>query len=58
LIYIEQYENRLKAEKKNKKSGNVVKREICNMVTKGTFKDPNSFGFEPRYVLSFKRLDT
>ena len=24
------------------------------MVTKGTYKDPNNMGYEPRYVLVFK----
>ena len=49
-------EERLKQEKgKFGKNDKVVKREICGMVTKGTFKDPNSMGYEPRYVLSYKR---
>ena len=25
------------------------------MVTKGTFKDPNNLGYEPRYVLAYKK---
>lgn len=37
------------------KADKVVKREICNIVTKGTFKDKNEQGFEPKYVLAFKR---
>lgn len=33
----------MKKEKKNTKDPRVVKREICNLVTKGTYKDPNNF---------------
>jgi DNA mismatch repair protein MSH6 len=49
-------EQRLKAEKgkAGQKSQKVVKREIVNLVTKGTYKDPNNTGYEPRYVLAFK----
>ena len=47
-------QERLKSVKGKKKSDCVVKREICNMVTKGTFKDPNNVSYEPRYVLSYK----
>lgn len=32
-----------------------MKREICNIVSKGTFKDPNSQSYEPKYVLAFKK---
>ncbi len=37
------------------KSTKVVKREICNMVSKGTFKDSNNHSYEPKYVLAFKK---
>jgi DNA mismatch repair ATPase MutS len=51
-------DKRLKEEKGNKsgKNDKIVKREICNMVTKGTFKDPNNMSYEPRFVLAFKRV--
>ena len=51
-------EARQKLEKgKNKSQADkCVKREICNMVTKGTFKDQNTLGgYEPKFVLSVKR---
>lgn len=37
------------------KSDKVVNREVCHMVTKGTFKDPNNLGYEPRFVLAYKK---
>ena len=49
-----QLEERLKKEKVRNKQDKVVNRAICNVVTKGTFKDPNQ-GYEPKYVLAVKR---
>lgn len=50
-------EERLKQERgKGRQSDKCVKREICNMVTKGTFKDANA-GYEPKYVLAVKRYN-
>ena len=37
------------------KSNKVVKREMCNMVTKGTFKPPDQ-NYEPRYVLALRKF--
>jgi len=48
-----QLEARMKQERGGKKE-KCVNREICNVVTTGTFKDPNQ-GYEPRYVLALKR---
>ena len=48
-----QMEERQVQEKSKKEK--CVKREICNVVTKGTYKDPNNHGYEPRFVLAIKR---
>lgn len=58
-------ELRLKREAAGKKyqgtgvaSERLVKREICNVLTKGTFIDSKTRGedaYEPRYVLALKR---
>ena len=48
-------EQRVKLEK-GPKSAKVVNREICQMVTKGTFKDAGGAnGFEPKFVLAFRK---
>lgn len=48
-------EQRLKANK-GKSLAKCVNREICQMVTKGTFKDSGgAYGYEPKYVLSYKK---
>lgn len=65
VAVIEQTENprqlaaRHEEQKKQKltnlpKSNKVVKREMCNMVTKGTFKSEHQ-SYEPRYVLALKK---
>jgi DNA mismatch repair protein MSH6 len=62
VAVVEQTENprqlaaRLSSQKGQKvaKSDKVVAREICNMVTKGTYKSANQ-GYEPKFVLSFKK---
>jgi DNA mismatch repair ATPase MutS len=58
-------ELRLKREAAGKKYGGggaserLVKREICNVLSKGTFIDSQTRGeensYEPRYVLALKR---
>jgi DNA mismatch repair ATPase MutS len=57
-------ELRLKREAAGKKFGGpgaserLVKREICNVLTKGTFIDSKTRAddaYEPRYVLALKR---
>lgn len=48
-----QLEKRMKTEKGKKEK--CVNREVCNVVTKGTFKDPNSAGYEPKFVLAVKK---
>lgn len=40
---------------KNQKIEKCVRREVCNVVTKGTFKDPNNLSYEPKFVLAVKK---
>lgn len=40
---------------KSAKKEKCVRREICNVVTKGIYKDPNSQSYEPKFVLAIKR---
>ena len=50
-----QLEERLKQEKgKKQKTDKCVRRAICNVYTKGTFKDENQ-GYQPKFVLSIKK---
>ena len=46
-------EERIKREKPREKKDKCVKRDICQIATKGTFVDRECY--EAKYVLSFKR---
>jgi DNA mismatch repair ATPase MutS len=41
--------------KEKGKKEKCVRREICNVVTKGTYKDPNSNSYEPKFVIAIKK---
>jgi DNA mismatch repair protein MSH6 len=50
-----QLEQRVKKQTSGPKD-KCVRREICNVYTKGTFKDSNTYtGYEPKFVLALKR---
>jgi DNA mismatch repair protein MSH6 len=53
-----QLEERNKSLKPGAKREHCVRREICNVVTKGIYNDPNSNGFQPKFVLAIKRYGT
>lgn len=44
----------MKIDRRDKKE-KCVSRAICNVQTKGLYKDPNSLGYEPKFVLTIKR---
>ena len=47
-----------KGEKPPKEQERLVRREVCNVVSKGTFIDTRiSEAYEPRWVLALKRED-
>lgn len=50
-------ERRMRASNWNTKykQERCVKREVCNVVTRGTFKDPKDTGYLPKYLLSLKK---
>mmetsp|Transcript_43144 Transcript_43144/g.41486 ORF Transcript_43144/g.41486 Transcript_43144/m.41486 type:complete len:198 (-) Transcript_43144:1044-1637(-) len=50
-----QLEVRNKKEKSQNQGDKCVRREISQMVTKGTFKDPNATGYDSKFVLSYKK---
>lgn len=52
---MEQRQQRERSMGQGGKKEKCVQRDICYVHTKGTYKDPNSSGYEPRFVLAIRR---